>query len=394
MSWTTPADIRAQVQRLWDRGVIAASIVDGSEVFPRRLLLKGPTSHDLSERFQDVRTWIAGLMQLSHCRVVMREVRHRVIGTNAIPEEIWIDSLDHALLLIGKRVPAQQLRALATETQARQPPLHAWLQRNALQSLRLADDWTRLLDVVEWLKARPRPGVYLREVDLAGIHSKFIEGHRAVLSDWLDLVLSGAAIDTKAVGSSQFCARYGFREKPLRIRFRVLDPALRLVGDGCDQDLTLNAEAFKELNPGISRVFITENETNFLAFPEVSSSLVIFGAGYGFEMLAEAAWLAECDIHYWGDIDTHGFAILDQLRAVLLHARSMLMDRMTLMQHQTLWGTEPKPERRDLFRLTREERELYDDLRDNRLGERIRLEQERVRFGYLEAALTEIAGRP
>ena len=50
-------------------------------------------------------------------------------------------------------------------------------------------------------------------------------------------------------------------------------------------------------------MFITENEINFLAFPAVADSLIIFGAGYGFETLVEAAWLARCRIHYWGDID-------------------------------------------------------------------------------------------
>ena len=43
--------------------------------------------------------------------------------------------------------------------------------------------------------------------------------------------------------------------------------------------------------------------------------MVIFGAGYGFEMLAGADWwLQVVGFIYWGDIDTHGFAILDQLR--------------------------------------------------------------------------------
>ncbi|MGI6299138.1 MAG: Wadjet anti-phage system protein JetD domain-containing protein [Saccharofermentanales bacterium] len=41
---------------------------------------------------------------------------------------------------------------------------------------------------------------------------------------------------------------------------------------------------------------------------------MIFGAGYGFDHLASASWLNQKDIYYWGDIDTHGFAILNQLR--------------------------------------------------------------------------------
>lgn len=44
----------------------------------------------------------------------------------------------------------------------------------------------------------------------------------------------------------------------------------------------------------VSRVFITENETNFLAFPLMKDSLVIFGVVYGFEMLKQAERLSYC----------------------------------------------------------------------------------------------------
>jgi len=92
--------------------------------------------------------------------------------------------------------------------------------------------------------------------------------------------------------------------------------------------------------PAVRRVFITENEINFLAFPPVADGLVVFGAGYGFEALAQAGWLSNCALHYWGDIDTHGFAILDQLRAHHLHAQYLLMDRQTLLQHRPQWTGE------------------------------------------------------
>ena len=44
MSWTRPAGLRAQVQKLWDRGELLASLVAGESLFPRRLVLKGTTS--------------------------------------------------------------------------------------------------------------------------------------------------------------------------------------------------------------------------------------------------------------------------------------------------------------------------------------------------------------
>ncbi|WP_442499686.1 Wadjet anti-phage system protein JetD domain-containing protein [Methylobacter sp. sgz302048] len=204
----------------------------------------------------------------------------------------------------------------------------------------------------------------------------------------LDRVLPSEAIDRAACGVSQFAKRYGFRDKPVRIRFRVLDPEHSLFG--LAQDITLDAESFARFDPPAARVFITENEINFLAFPLVKNSLVIFGAGYGFEMLARAEWLSRCRIHYWGDIDTHGFAILDQLRGQFGHVESFLMDRDTLQTFEPLWGEEGKQTLRDLPRLNPEEAALYDDLRDNRIRKNLRLEQETISFGYVKSALSEL----
>jgi hypothetical protein len=63
MNWTSPADLRAQVQKLWERGDILASLVTGESLFPRRLPLKCPTSAEMSEHFDAVRAWISALRE-------------------------------------------------------------------------------------------------------------------------------------------------------------------------------------------------------------------------------------------------------------------------------------------------------------------------------------------
>lgn len=385
MSWTTPADLRAQLLKLWSRGELLSSLVGGESIFPKRLSLKAPTSAEMAGRFDEVRCWIADLRAMPHYRVEMREFSHRLLGANAVPHEVWVDSLDDALALIGKQREAKRFAALIALTRQQQPKLLDWLAKKPLRALELTDGWERLLAIVAWLQAHPRPGVYLRQVDLPGIDSKFIESQRAVLAELLDTVLPPEAIDATASGVSLFARRYGFRDKPLRIRFRLLDPQAAM------QDITLDAASFARLDSTVSRVFITENEINFLAFPPVKDSLVIFGAGYGFEMLRQAGWLSRCRIHYWGDIDTHGFAILDQLRSQFAHVESFLMDRATLLAFEAMWGREEKQTVRDLPRLTADESALYDDLRDNRITQHLRLEQERIGFGWVTAALLAVA---
>lgn len=401
MTWTSPADLRAQVQKLWDKGDLLRPCVRGEAAPPVRLRLNVPSSTELVDRFDDVRVWMKALgcnapqSESPRYRIVQRELRHRVLGNNAVPDEIWLDTVDDALALIGKQKDFKRFASLVQRTREWQPALLAWLEKRPLNALALADDWARLLAVVAWLQSHPRPGIYLRQVDVPGVDSKFIEANRGVLSELLDLVLPVDAIDASATGASQFCRRYGFKDKPLRVRFRLLDPRVALLPAGCEQDIGVTQAAFGQLDFQVQRVFITENEVNFLAFPPVPDSMVIFGAGYGFEVLAGAHWLHACSVYYWGDIDTHGFAILDQLRTHFSHVQSLLMDRSTLLAHQTQWGEETQPVLRDLPRLSLAEAAVFDDLRNGRLGNTpanggVRLEQERIGFTWVQQALATL----
>jgi hypothetical protein len=159
-------------------------------------------------------------------------------------------------------------------------------------------------------------------------------------------------------------------------------------------DLAIPLADFRRLDPPARRVFITENDINGLAFPELPDSLVIFGLGYGLEALRGIPWLAGRALYYWGDIDTHGFAMLDQLRQYYPQVRSLLMDEATFVQHRSLWGHEASPIRRELPYLDAAERSLYDALREDRHASNPRLEQERIGYAWLEQALARLPTTP
>lgn len=381
--WTSPEDLRSQMHKLWDRG----SLLTESGIYPLRLPLRSPAAGDLGVRFDEVRDWVqlwAQLEEKQGLSLEWREINSREIGRNRLPSAVLFHERDRALAYIGKRQVGRDFDRLQAQILEPFPVLRDWLARRPLQVLELKDQWPRLLAVLSWLREHPRPGVYVRQLELPGVDTKFIEGHRKVLTGLLDLVLDPAQIDDNARGLSGFEARYGFRAKPLQIRFRLLDPALYLQGLG---DLQIPAQDFARLALPLDRVFITENDINGLAFPDLPGALVIFGLGYGLDSLKNAGWLADTAIHYWGDIDSHGFAMLDQLRSYFPHTRSLLMDRPTLLAHETLWGREPKPTRKPLPRLSADEQALYDDLCCDRLAPSLRLEQERIGFAHLIAAL-------
>jgi hypothetical protein len=159
-------------------------------------------------------------------------------------------------------------------------------------------------------------------------------------------------------------------------------------------ELTVRTDEFAAPPPGARRAYVVENEITYLAFPLPGAAIVIFGGGYAVDVLEPLGWLADLDLVYWGDVDTHGFAILNRLRHRFGHARSMLMDRATLLAHRDQWVTEPRPTAAVLDLLDTEESELYRDLANGSFGPPVRLEQERIRFAAIERALENLRGTP
>lgn len=385
--WSSCATVRAQLQRLWDDGSILAARVRGEMLFPLELRLRQPSVTQLGEQFEAVRDWIRELEAgADGYQILWREINHRQLGRNRVPDKALIASEGDALRLLGRQGDVRRFDQLAAATLAGFPQLHAWLARRALVVLEQAGAWERILAILQWFVLHPSPHMYLRQLDIPGVDSKFIEARKGLLTELLDLVIDPAAIEQSAAGARQFEARYGLLSKPALVRFRILDPAYWIGGLF---DLSVPVAQFAALATKVEHVFITENEINGLAFPPAPASMVIFGGGYGIDRLADISWLRERRIDYWGDIDTHGFAILDRLRAHLPHTRSLLMDAATLHAHRALWGQEDKDKRYigQPARLDRDEQALYAALRDDVFGERVRMEQERLGFGWVSAAI-------
>ncbi|QDH74245.1 DUF3322 domain-containing protein [Brevundimonas sp. M20] len=392
--WTPPEAVEAAVLKLWAKGRILAAAVGGDDVFPLTLRIRGPESSAVAARFGEVQAWIRALEAGSRAvrgfgyDIVWREVRHRQLGRNRIPNELVVPSAAEGLKLIRKQAEAARFSSLAAATFETHTELKPWLARKPLVALEHARDWPRILAVLTWFRDHPASGLYLRQVDIPGIDTKFVEARKGLLSELLDVVLGRVPVAAAAGVPSSFEGRYGLRSKPSAIRFRLLDEETSLQGL---TDISCPTEEFTRLrvNPGL--VFITENDVNGLAFPNVRDAIVVFGLGYSLDRLAGAEWMQRSRLIYWGDIDTHGFAMLARLRSYFPAVESMLMDEATLLNHRALWVGEDRPFLGDLSLLTDAERQLFEDLKTNRFGERLRLEQERIAFGALLATLRTLA---
>jgi hypothetical protein len=382
-AWVTPVDVLRTLRKCWETGAFLTGFASGQPWEPLGLAIRGPAAAELAARFADAQAWARdwagagqGLIRVEH-----KQVGGRAIGVNTIPCRAWIDSYQQLWRLLDVEAEVTRFSTALDQAKAVMPAVADWMLAHPVKVLALAHDWDRILGTVRWIDQRARPGLYLRQVDVPGVDTKFIERHRGILTDVLDRQLPASRIDP-SVPRSDFAGRYRFRNKPAYVRFRYL-----AAGPDGLSELTVRARELTASPPGISVVYVVENEVTYLAFPPARNAIVIFGGGYAVSVLEGLPWLAGCELVYWGDIDTHGFEILGRLRRRFPHTRSILMDRATLLAHQSQWVTEPSPARADPAHLTPDEAALCHDLTTDHYAPSVRLEQERIRFSLLEAAL-------
>ena len=385
--WATPADIVARLRRRWDRGEFLTAWARGHDFEPVAVPIRGPSTAELSVRFDEAREWIGSWRAIEGpgLRVRTRPAGHRTIGANDLPDRLEIDDYDPLWRLLAVTAAVRRFAQLRAATADELPQLVGWMNSHPMIALAHADDWPRLVSTVRWTATSPVDRhMYLREVPVPGVDTKFIEKRRGILADLLDAVLPDERIDRR-FAPSQFERRYGFALRPTMIRIRTLDRSRPLLPGVTE--LSVRAGEFAEVAPDVMTVFIVENEISYLAFPCVVDAAVIFGSGFAVSGFGSLPWFSGRRVVYWGDIDTHGFVALDRVRAFVPDAESMLMDHETLFAHADQWVVEPSPANAHLPRLTAPEQTLYRELVDGVHGDRIRLEQERVSYPYLRTVV-------
>lgn len=389
--WTEVSDVTARLRRRWDRGTWLRDHAAGAEFAPVSVAVRGPRADEVLDNLDRVEKWVAAFTrdaERSGYRVETKIIRSRRLGSNTIPARLWLDSLQDLVRCLRVGDQLRSLTRILIQTDEAVPELRPWVVDHPIAAIEAAESWPEIVATVRWvLDHEPRQN-YLRHIDLEAIDTKFIETNRLLLGELLDRVLPPDRIDQR-YSRSDFAGRYGFLRRPDYVRFRVPADAGFPIGV---TEATLRTDEFAGLEFAQRNVLVVENEASYLALPELPDTVIVFGAGFALSTLKAVLWLADRRLLYWGDIDTYGFAILDQLRARFSHVESILMDHTTLMAHRRQWVTEPKPTNQRLTHLTDPELELYGDLVEDRFGHHVRLEQERIRFHRVREAINRRIG--
>ena len=147
-------------------------------------------------------------------------------------------------------------------------------------------------------------------------------------------------------------------------------------------DMSTPISQFRETEIPVETVYIVENKMNMLTFPPIQKSIVVWGHGFGVDILKDVAWLKSKKIFYWGDLDAQGLQILSEIRTHFPQVESFLMDRETFdLYNEGEVGTETNVEK--VMCLTPEEKELFDFLKSGNY----RLEQEKIPFAYASSKI-------
>jgi hypothetical protein len=366
----------------------ADSAVDekGEHLWPLTFNLGIPTEQNTLRQPEGVRAWVSAWQSWQGSGTLVWRKRHwRTLGIQDVPHKLILDSPLAAVSWIGET--ERWLRAVSRYQILieRWPALTETLPKhfNILADYSHSD-FSRLIDMTSWICAHPNSNLYPRQIPLAGVHSKWFEAHSVPVMDLIASIQGPFA-------NKDIYWQCGLKQLPQLICLSILDAKLREKFGGL-RNISSPLEEISNLKLRPDCVFIVENLQSGLAFEDLPGTLVIMGLGYGVNILKQIPWLRRAHCFYWGDIDTHGFAILNLAKESIPSLESVLMDESTLLDHRELWVEEKKPTTATLPLLNDTEQELYQALISRKWGQQIRLEQERINWEKAWANLSALPG--
>lgn len=307
--------------------------------------------------------------------VVWGTRRWASLGAQQVPERLRLNGAGEVARFAGKVRHWLRISTRAETLLAAFPSdaLADAVRRSARRIAELGDaDFNRLLQVLHWLKANPQSGLYIRQLPVRGVDTKWVSAHRGLVEK---LFASVTGHDSLGLGAP-----------PVLVRVRFLDPAL---SPGGLVDVSVPVEELAALQIQPRTVFVFENLESVIAMPPVPGSVVLHGSGYAVDRLDRIPWVRDGRVIYWGDLDSHGFAILNRVRSLCADVSTVLMDLETLKAYRDLWVEEPAPSTGVFSHLLPAEEQVLEELRKRG---NVRLEQERIEWSFAAERLLASAG--
>ncbi len=358
-----------------------------------------PAERDVLAKIDEVLAWRDAWIEakaLGDFEIELDTVAWRSIGTQTVPVRVVFHSTKAVAKVAGVSEQWTQVVMRARRFVLQWPQLAETLVHEWTMLAEWSDEAVEALHrVLAWFVANPASGLYIRQLPIEGVDTKwFTEPRKKVVQRLLTAIRSaqyeGNCVDLAIVPSFETVC--GLKPLPRLIRGRLLDDNDQATLHGLS-DLTVPVEAWVQLPLCPEVVFISENLQTGLAFEAQQKSVVFFGLGASVTQLVEIPWVRRARVIYWGDIDTYGLEILAHLREVLPQVESVMMNRVTLERYRSL----TVPENRQasgtyLEYLTHEECDVFEALKAGDMAN-LRLEQERIPWSDARKAMLTLVQR-
>jgi hypothetical protein len=370
----TPTEIKEQSLKWWKE--VLLSTIESVPYFPKEVSRIGKvSSKDILNKLSDYKQSIELLKSNSKENKKAGYTLHTTerqfdkIGSQSVPEKITIESISDYLQVTGKEKEYQIFLKNFSIIISELPSLLEWVKANPTKMIE-HETWNETLKVCKFFMATPKPKLYVRQLPI-DIHTKYIFNNRGIVESLLEFLIP-EHINT---GETKFESRFNLKYSEHLVRIRFLDTRLSPLDNVTDISLTISE--FMNFNLHCDSIFVTENLMNFLTLPSLERTIAIWsGGGFNVSHLQNIQWLRTKQFYYWGDIDAHGFQILNQFRMYFPNTISIMMDEETLSNFASAAGQ--KAANQNLKHLLESELELYNHLQANN----IRLEQEKITHAY------------
>ncbi len=259
------------------------------------------------------------------------------LGKQKWPSSITIETDEDYLYLIKKGEEVGQFKRQLSELVGWRKEIRSFLLDRTNAVLEYKPIWAEICNVVDYLMQNDVKGYYLRSLPLP-VHTKFIENNKAFIYS----LLKHLAPERFPNVSVRFEEALGLREKQYVYTMRWLDNALAVKYMHGHEVFGLSKAGLNNVNWEIEEVWLVENETNLYLLPERRGALVLFSKGHAVTQLSNIPFLERAKLIYWGDLDEHGFIMLNNFRKIYRHAKSMFMDKQTVEQHRNQMLKQPE----------------------------------------------------
>lgn len=393
-----PSDVLAELdKKYWQNRKNLKALLKGEMDFPQqKISLKMPTTssqvqNNLVKIQEFVQAWKIFEVEYLLCKIEYQSKNFQQFGLLTLPKYLLIE---HRQALIELFAPENksQLQIIQSRINYIINTLNQVFEFDIKEFWRLLidnlenfehlsdDEIHQLLQLLPQLKYGMGQGLYLRNLAISGVDTKFIEQHFKLIE-----LLLNYLYENKIYQCGGLLVWLNCQEKPSD--WLLIKPLCQKTQSNLANlpILRLNSQTLLGYELPSNNILVVENEQSCLALTHIPNTIAVAGGGKNVNWL-KAEWLKHKKVYYWGDIDSDGLFILSLARQYCPHMIALMMDKNTVLIHQHLMVNDSGLINEVPLFLMADEKALFIALKNGEfMGNR--LEQERLSPVFIQAQL-------